>query len=109
MMRIILVFLSLLPYLVLADERYSPAGVGLVAGNLIEPVSILSNFVGSGSIIIGMTALFGSLLKYMQHRVNPLVAPISTVILLLVIGIILVCLPLAYKLTSSGIPYDLHL
>jgi hypothetical protein len=82
-------------------------GVGAVAGNLIEPVQVASNFIGTASIAIGIACLLASFLKYMQHRQSPLFVPISTPIVLFVIGLILVALPFAYMITSSGVPYGL--
>jgi hypothetical protein len=105
-MRILLLFFCLLiPVLALADEEV--VGIGKVASNILEPVLIVSDFVCSASIIIGVSSLFGALLKYMQHRVNPLAAPLSTVIVMLFVGIVLVALPFAYLLTENGIPYFL--
>ncbi len=87
-----------------AASKVKYFSAGDVANHLMEPVSILSNFIGSMSIIIGLTCLFGAFLRYMQFRVNPLASPISTVLLLLILGIVLLLLPMVYKLTSSGIP-----
>lgn len=99
-----LVWLCLLfPGLVLARSR--AVGVGEVAGNLIAPVNLMSNFVGTASIVVGASCIFAAFLKYMQYRINPLASPIGTVILLFVLGIILVLLPFAYMLTDSGVPY----
>ena len=79
-------------------------GFGGVADNLMVPVEVLSSIMSGASIVIGLTCLFGALIRYMQYRVNPLANPISTVITLLVLGIVLLCLPLIYKFTDSGIP-----
>jgi len=83
----------------------NPAGIGRVASNMLDPVYVVSDFVSTAAIIIGGTCLFGSFLKYMQYRVNPLAAPLSTVIVLFLMGLVLVCLPLVYKLTDSGVPF----
>ncbi len=82
-------------------------GLGQVANNILEPVTVASNFLAGAAIVIGMTCIFSAFLRYMQHRVNPLAQPISTVILLLVLGFFLLVLPLVYKLTESGIPFSL--
>lgn len=92
------------PYLAYAQQ---PHGWGEVASNLMEPVAILSNFVSTASLIVGISCFFAALLKYNQHRKNPLAAPIGTVILLLIIGIVLILLPFAYLITDSGIPFKL--
>lgn len=81
--------------------------IGAVANNLLQPVEMLSGFFSGASVIIGMSCLFGAFVRYRQYRTNPLASPISTVITLLVLGILLLLLPLVYKLTVSGIPFTL--
>jgi hypothetical protein len=86
----------------------SGEGIGAIAGQLMEPVQILSNFVGNGSIIVGVSCLFAAFMRYMQHRVNPLAFPIGSVWVLLILGVVLVCLPFTYLLTGAGIPFPAH-
>lgn len=91
-----------------SSQQASPVlGLGQVASNMLEPVTIASSFLSGISIVIGMTCLFSAFLRYMQHRINPLAQPISTVFLLVVLGVILLALPLVYRLTESGIPFSL--
>ncbi len=82
-------------------------GIGHFAGELVEPVTILSNFISTGSFIVGVMLLVSALMRYMQYRVNPLASPISTVIVLLVLGIMLVSLPFVYLLIGAGIPFSI--
>lgn len=82
-------------------------GLGQVANNLMEPVTIVSGFLSGAAVILGLSLLFASFARYMQHRVNPLAHPIGTVITLFIMGVILLVLPLVYKLTESGIPFSL--
>ena len=100
MRYVILSLLFFIPTLSIADQ-----GIGDVAQNLIEPVSVLSDFVATSSVVIGASFVMASFLRYLQYRINPLAMPISTVIMLLIMGILLILLPLAYKLTEGGIPY----
>lgn len=104
MKRILLFLTTILLATISIASAPKVSGAGIVAHNLMEPVTILSNFIGSMSIVVGLTAVFASFLRYMQYRVNPLASPLSTVLLLLILGIVLLVLPLIYKLTSSGIP-----
>jgi hypothetical protein len=89
-----------------ADAPHKPhlKGFGEIATNLQEPVTLLANFIGTAAIVIGSSFIFGAFVKYMRHRINPYEVPISTVVILLIMGILLLCLPLAYKLTESGFP-----
>lgn len=82
-------------------------GLGDIANNIMEPVVVVSGFLASASLILGIACLFSSLIRYMQHRVNPLAHPISTVITLFILGLALLVLPLVNKLTSSGISFSL--
>jgi hypothetical protein len=92
------IFIFILPRLSLAAN-----GAGDIASNLMEPVTVLTSFVSAGSISVGIAFIVASILKYMQYRVNPLATPLSTVILLLAMGLVLVFLPWAYMLTENGV------
>ncbi|HSW69456.1 MAG TPA: hypothetical protein VLI69_04795 [Gammaproteobacteria bacterium] len=80
------------------------AGFGGMANNLMEPVKVLASFLTGMALVIGLSCLFGAFVRYMQHRVNPLAHPISSVVVLFVLGVLLLLLPLIYKLTDSGVP-----
>jgi hypothetical protein len=105
---ILCLFIFFMPYWVMAKQntaKQTTQSIGQFAGELIGPVTILSNFISNGSIIIGVMSLFAALMRYMQYRVNPLASPISTVIVLVILGILLICLPFTYLLTGAGIPF----
>jgi Ca2+/H+ antiporter len=100
-LQIIVFFLALAePLLAVA----APTGLGGVANNLMDPVNMFANFIGSGSIVVGIAFLLGAFVKYNQHKRNEMAAPMSTVVFLLVTGLILLAIPFAYKLTKSGVP-----
>jgi len=100
----LIIFLTclLVPSIVFCSHATKPAGIGYVAQSIMEPVSILSEFVTTASMVIGISFLFGALFRYMQHRVNPLAAPISTVLLLLFLGAMLILLPYSHKLMTMA-------
>ncbi len=94
-------------FVVVASAVYAgPAadGVGSIAWNMLEPISVLNDFITTACYIIGGSLLFAALIKYFQHRVNPFAVPISTVVWLVLFGLGLICLPLAYKLAYSEPP-----
>jgi hypothetical protein len=95
----------LLPVAVVAAHK--AVGIGAVAEGLMVPAGVLSGFVSSASMIIGITSLFASFLRYSQYRINPLASPISTVIILFILGLILIGLPFIDKLIGAGVPYKL--
>lgn len=105
LLKIFLVFS--IPQLVFATAKKQDMALGDVASSIIGPVGILNNFIGSASIVIGLACLFGSFFRYMQYRVNPLASPLSSVILLLVLGLVLLGLPFIY-LIIEGIPFTLY-
>ena len=98
---ILFFIIILISSLVCAEEM---SGFGGMAKSMMEPVNILSDFVSSVALILGIMFIFGSFIKYLQYRVNPLAVPISTVVFLLICGIVLVLLPLAYKLAYTVPP-----
>lgn len=89
------------PIVVLAAN--STVGIGHMAEGLLEPANVLSDFMSTASLILGASFIFASFSRYMQHRKNPLAFPISTVIMLLILGVMLVCLPIAVKFGMSNI------
>lgn len=86
---------------------YQPQGVGKVADNLLQPVAFASQFIYSACLVIGASFIFAGIIKYVEHRRNPLVAPMSTVVFLFLAGIFLMALPFAYLLSNNQSPYDL--
>lgn len=97
-----IISLFLLPILAFAN---SSLGVGTVAQNVMEPVTLFSDFINTGCLLIGGCFLFASVIKYFEHRRSPLMVPLSTVIFLFIAGAILIALPFVSYLTSSGVPY----
>lgn len=97
--------LIVLPALTFAAQQ-NP-GLGDYAQSLMQPVGVLNNFISSGAIIIGVACLFAAFFRYNLYRINPLASPISTVILLLVLGLVMIGLPFLYLLTG-GVPFTLH-
>ena len=68
-------------------------GAGELANDILEPVGLFSKFVNAGCFILGSSFLFASVVKYFEHRRSPLMVPISTVVFLLIGGIVLLLIP----------------
>lgn len=100
-------FLFLSSAALAAHSNSRPIGIGAAATNFMEPVTIMANFMGSLAIIVGLSFILGSFLKYLEFRANPYGAQFGTVIFLLLLGILLMLLPLAYMYTEGGIPLSL--
>src|SRR5262245_619604 len=97
-----IIVLSFFPTMVLAEKS---VGLGGVASNLMDPVTVLADFVHSGSLIIGGAFLFASIVKYFEHKKSPTMVPMSTVVFLIIAGLVLLSLPLISYVTSNSIPY----
>lgn len=82
--------------------RAQTYGLGSVAQNILEPVLIVNSFLFSTCIVLGVSFLFASIIKYIEHRRSPLLVPISTVVFLVVAGIVLILLPFLPLLTGHN-------
>ena len=80
-------------------------GIGKVATNMMDPVTLFSDMVYSGCIVIGASFLFASIVKYVEHRRSPLMVPISTVVFLVIAGLLLLMLPFLSYLDSDAVQY----
>lgn len=99
-----IILLSLMPVIVYALNN-APPGIGSVANNVMEPVGLMSDFVNTGCFVIGGSFLFASLIKYFEHRRTPLLVPISTVIFLIIAGLLLILMPLLSLILDNGVTY----
>jgi len=100
--------LILAGFFLVSTSTYA-ASLGGVANNMLEPVTLVSDFMGTAAIVVGAGCLFASFFKYFQHRSNPFQVTMTTVVIFFVIGALLLVLPFAYKLTGVGIPYGASL
>ncbi|OGT37908.1 MAG: hypothetical protein A3F12_07240 [Gammaproteobacteria bacterium RIFCSPHIGHO2_12_FULL_38_14] len=90
-----------------ADSTVQSLGLGRVMQNMLDPLSVLSDFIQTACFVIGGSFIFASFIKYIEHRRNPLMVPISTVVLLLIMGIVLVLLPFLSLYINTGMPSTL--
>ena len=81
-------------------NAYAVVGIGGVADALLDPVFVVSDFINAACYIIGVSFIFASIVKYMEHKKSPLMVPISLVVFLLLAGVILVLMPFAGKLLN---------
>lgn len=98
-LRVVKAILAVLGFVVMtAHAAARNTGLGAMATNIMEPVSLLSDFVTAACLIIGGSFIFASIIKYKEHRRSPLMVPISTVIFLIVAGLALIGLPFMWML-----------
>ena len=67
-------------------------GIGSMADSILEPVGVFSSFVHAAIIVVGASLLFGSLIKYFEHKRSPLMVPLSTVIFMFILGVCAIAL-----------------
>jgi hypothetical protein len=82
--------------------------LGDVAANLTAPISAVRYAFNAACYILGAGFLLSSLFRFGRYRQNQQEAPLSSVVTLLLIGLVLIILPLGYDLshywaTNQGI------
>lgn len=101
MVRILLQLCALFIYSLSAIAE-TDLGVGKVAENLLEPVSVFSDFVDTACIVIGGSFIFASVVKYFEYRRSPMMVSLGTAVFLLIAGIILLFLPMLAFVTGNA-------
>lgn len=69
------------------------SGAGALADGIMDPIGLFSKFMNAGCLILGAAFLFASIVKYFEHRRSPLMVPISTVVFLVIAGLVLLGIP----------------
>ena len=77
-------------------------GIGDVATNMMEPVSLFSNFINTSCLILGVTFLLTSLLKYLEYRRTHMHISLGTIWFFFTTGTFLIILPLVSYLKARG-------
>lgn len=98
--------LSCLPGITLAQFAHKRQGVGGVANHVMSPVVLFSDMIYTGCLVIGVSFLFASIIKYREHKRSPLMVPMGTVVFLLVAGIVLLLFPLLSLYYSGAVKYS---
>lgn len=105
---IILACICLLPGSVFAYHSAQPVGFGGMALEILGPVTLLSDFVSTAALVIGAMMLMGSFIRYTRYRRNPLEAPLSSVIVLFIIGACLVALAVVHMVYENDFAFLRH-
>lgn len=77
-------------------------GIGDVASNIYQPVTIMIQLVRAVSVLCGAGLILGSLLKYLEYRRNPVAVRLSMVIFMLLFGISLLLVSIIPMKGLSG-------
>jgi hypothetical protein len=97
LVRIATLILVLLPLPALAIES-----LGDVAQNLMAPTAIVTKLVDVACYMIGIAFVLVSFAQYKIHRQSPKLVPLTTPILLLVLGIVALMIPYTTKVSETG-------
>lgn len=77
-----------------AAYTYHTTGAGGIANDIMEPVGFFNNVVNAGCIILGTSFIFASVVKYFEHKRSPLMVTTSTIVFLLIGGLVLLAIPI---------------
>jgi len=89
--------------LVYSNVLSAQPGWTQVINDVLDPAAGLTKLIYILCYIAGAGFLAGAVLQYKYHRDNPQQVRLSTPILLLILGLVLVCLPLLTKLSSASV------
>lgn len=84
----------MVPVMALAANRNANVGLGGMANSLMGPVGVATSFMHGACFLVGGAFLFASIVKYVDHRRSPTMVPFSTVVFLIVAGLMLLGIPL---------------
>lgn len=76
--------------------------IGDMAKNIFMPTEILTKLLLVACYVIGTGLIFASLAQYRIHRQSPKLVPLTTPILLLILGIICVLIPYSTQLFGDS-------
>jgi hypothetical protein len=86
--------LALLSTLAWADNAMSLGSVGDIATTLSTVVMGISKLLFYAIIVCGIAFILGAIIQYKNHRANPQQVRLSTPVIFLIVGIVLVGFPL---------------
>ena len=94
--------LRLLPFLYpLSSYAQDSEGLGEMADKLVEgPLYGLYGFMKGVCVVVGVSLLIAAFNKYRWYRRNPQEVPISTPIVYVLLGILMIALPFIYYLVD---------
>lgn len=81
------------------------ATLGSAANNIFDGANLFTKFFWAGSILIGIFLLIGGFVNYREHRNNPKLIPMATVITYIVLGLFAIGIPFLNKLFGND-SYD---
>lgn len=103
-MKLLLRVLLIILYCFCSSAVFAVA-LGEAANNIFDGANLFTKFFWAGSILIGIFLLIGCLVNYREHRNNPKLVPMATVLTYLFLGLFAISIPFLNKLFGSD-AYD---
>ena len=73
-----------------------------VSSNITGSLDMVTQFVVFACLLVGVFCLFAAFVKYFAYRRNPLAAPFSTVMWLLMMALILMAVPVLHVVSGHN-------
>ena len=101
MMKLLLLLILSVCLLLLNIDIFAVTNISQVANNLTIPFLWAKSFLSAGSIALGVSFLVSGIFRFFRFRQNPQESPLSSVIILIILGIALLIIPLSYKFSKQ--------
>lgn len=79
-----------------------PPTFNSVTDNVMGPIEIVRHLFNAASVILGFYLILAAVQGYLKHRKSPHEAPLSNVIVGVILGSIFMVLPFTYELAKAG-------
>jgi len=86
-----------------SSTTYADTSVGKFANDLTGFTAILNQFMVGAAVIFSIMCLGAAIIRYREHRRNPLAMPLSKVVLLVIIGLLFIGFVLVNQIFFNGV------
>ena len=80
--------------------QVSDGSAGAVAAQMTQPLDVARQAFNAGSLVLGIGFVISGVFKYLRYRHNPHEAPISSVVILFLVGLAFLAFPFAYDFSQ---------
>ena len=87
------------------NQCFAVNSIGQASDNIFEGANLLTRFFWAACIFAGVFLLTAAISNYKEHRNNPKLIPISTVIVYVILGLAAIMVPFLNRLFGSD-AYD---
>lgn len=87
--------------LILTNNAFAVNNIGEASEVLLTGTSFLTKFFWAACIFAGVYLLTAGIVNYKEHRNNPKMVPLSTVIVYVILGLIIIGIPFLSRLFGT--------